>query len=77
MAALFVAFNFVRIIQLYLAGELHLDFFLSIWWSIIPVFVAIKLGHMVHLKISENFFKKGVAIMTIFAGLKFLSKIFS
>lgn len=76
MAALFVTFNFVRITQLYLTGELHLDFFLSIYWTIIPVFLAIKLGHMVHLKISENFFKKGVAIMTIFAGLKFLSKIF-
>ncbi len=76
MAACFVSFNFVRITQLSLQGQLKLDFFYSIWWTIIPVFVAIKLGHLAHLKISENHFKKGIALMTIFASLKFLSKIF-
>jgi len=77
MAALFVTFNLVRFVQLYIQDQLCADFFLDVWWTIIPVFVAIKLGHLVHLKISEEFFKKGVAVMTIFAGLKFLSKIFS
>ena len=75
MASTFVAFNLVRVIQLSFQGQLHLEFFANIWWTIIPVFLAIKLGHLIHLKISENIFKKGIALMTIFAGLKFISKI--
>jgi len=76
LAALFVTFNVVRIFQLGLHGDLKSDFFIKIWWVIIPVFVAIRLGHLMHLKISEENFKKGIAIMTIFAGIKFLSKVF-
>lgn len=77
MAATFVIFNFVRVIQLSLEGQLNLEFFSKIWWTIIPVFITIKLGHFVHLKISEEFFKKLIALMTIFAGLKFLTKFIS
>jgi uncharacterized membrane protein YfcA len=75
LAVFFVSFNMIRIVQLSAQHQLSLDFFAKIWWTIIPVFVAIKLGHLVHLKISEELFKKGIAIMTIFAGLKFLSNI--
>lgn len=74
MAAFFFVFNIVRFLQLSLEGQLSLDFFVQIWWTIIPVFLAIKLGHLVHLKISENFFKKLIATMTMFAGIKFLIK---
>lgn len=77
MAASFVAFNFIRVAQLFLQGQLKLDFFAQIWWVIIPVFIAIKLGHLIHLKISEDIFKKGIALMTIFAGFKFLLKAWS
>lgn len=77
MASFFAAFNLIRIAQLTLQNELKPEFFSKIWWTIIPVFIAIKLGHLVHLKISEEHFKKGIAIMTIFAGLKFLSKVWS
>jgi uncharacterized membrane protein YfcA len=76
LAALFVAFNVVRIAQLGFHGDLKAEFFLEIWWVIIPIFFAIRLGHKMHLKISEDNFKKGIAIMTIFAGIKFLSKAF-
>jgi uncharacterized protein len=76
MAALFVTFNLIRIAQLSIQGQIKLEFFANIWWTIIPVFIAIKLGHLVHLKISEEIFKKGIAVMTILAGLKFLSKVF-
>jgi uncharacterized membrane protein YfcA len=72
MAMFFVVFNLVRVAQLGFHGELKLDFFTQIWWCPIPIFCAIKLGHLVHLKISEDIFKKGIALMTIFAGLKFL-----
>ncbi len=76
LAALFVTFNLIRFLQLLLDGELNLNLFINIFWTVIPVFFAIKLGHIAHLKISENFFKKGIAVMTILAGLKFLSKAF-
>jgi uncharacterized membrane protein YfcA len=76
LAVFFVSFNLIRVLQYSLQGQLKLNFFSDIWWTIIPVFVAIRIGHLVHLKISEDIFKKGIAIMTILAGLKFLSKIF-
>jgi uncharacterized membrane protein YfcA len=72
LAAFFVSFNFIRFIQLGLQNQLHLDFFINISWTIIPVFIAIKLGHKIHLKINENYFKKGIAILTLFAAIKFI-----
>jgi uncharacterized membrane protein YfcA len=74
LAAFFAGFNIIRLIQLYLQGQLHLDFFINILWTIIPVFIAIKLGHKIHLRINENYFKKGIAIMTIFAAVNFILK---
>ncbi len=74
MAIIFVAFNFVRLIQLSLQGQIKLQFFQEIWWVIIPIFITIKLGHHVHTKISDNIFKKMIALMTFFAGIKFISK---
>jgi uncharacterized membrane protein YfcA len=73
LAVAFVTFNFLRIAQLSLQNQLSLDFFYNIWWTILPVFIAIKLGHKIHLKISEEIFKKGIALITILAGIKFLS----
>ncbi len=72
MAVFFVIFNLVRFVQLSLQNQLEWEFFRQIFWVIIPVFIAIKLGHKIHLKISEQAFKKGIALMTIFAGIKFL-----
>jgi len=77
MAITFVFFNLIRIIQLFLQDSLNLAFFVNIWWTVIPVFIAIKLGHLIHLKISEDLFKKSIAIMTIFAAIKFITKIWS
>ncbi|MBM3579462.1 MAG: sulfite exporter TauE/SafE family protein [Alphaproteobacteria bacterium] len=73
MAVFFTFFNFVRIAQLGIQNQLEPDFFSGILWTIFPVFIAIKLGHKVHVKLNEDLFKKGVALMTIFAGLKFLA----
>lgn len=53
LAVFFVSFNLIRVLQYSLQGQLKLDFFANIWWTIIPVFVTIRLGHLVHLKISE------------------------
>jgi uncharacterized membrane protein YfcA len=76
IAVFFVSFNLIRCVQFYLQNQLEGEFFAKIWWVIIPVFIAIKLGHMAHLKISESTFRKGIAIITGLAGLKFLSKFF-
>ncbi len=75
MAAYFAFFNFVRIFQLGIQGQIKLDFFAKIWWVIIPVFIAIKLGHKVHLAISDLFLKRAILLITFLAGLKFLSKL--
>ncbi len=72
MAAFFMVFNFIRIAQLGIQGEIDPHFFQSILWVIIPVFLAVKFGHKVHLKISDNFFKKGIGIITLATGIKFL-----
>jgi uncharacterized membrane protein YfcA len=72
MAVFFVFFNIIRFIQLELANQLDWHLIGKIWWTVIPVFVAIKLGHLLHLKISEEFFKKLIALITICAGIKFL-----
>ncbi len=76
MAAFFVLLNIVRIAQLFLQNQINIEFFTQIWWVIIPVFVAIYFGYHVHLKISESFFKKLIGMVTFFAGIKFLSKVF-
>jgi uncharacterized membrane protein YfcA len=74
MAVFFVFFNIVRFVQLVIEHQISFDFFSQIWWAVIPVFCTIKCGHFIHLKISESFFKKLIAIMTVFAALKFLTK---
>ncbi len=76
LAVFFVVFNLVRFVQLSLQGEIKPEFFAEIWWTVIPVFLAIQLGYRVHLKISEDVFKKLIGLMTILAGVKFLSKVF-
>ncbi len=77
MAVFFVVFNLIRVAQLSLEGQIDPEFFMKIWWTVIPAFVAIKFGHLVHLKISENFFKKLISLMTIFAAIKFFIKFFA
>lgn len=72
MAVFFIIFNVIRFIQLLLLGQIEVGFFLEIFWTIIPVLIAIKFGHKIHLKISEETFRKGVALMTILTGIKFI-----
>ena len=74
MAIYFMTFNFVRIIQLSLQGEIRWEFISQIWWVMIPIFIAIKLGHKVHLKISEEFLRKSILVITFCAGIKFFLK---
>jgi uncharacterized membrane protein YfcA len=73
MAAFFVTFNLIRFTQLYFSNQLNLKFS-EIWWVSIPTFIAIYLGHKVHLKISEKTFKIIIATITTIAGIYFLFK---
>lgn len=74
MAVYFVFCNVLRIVQMYFADKLEINFFVTISWTIIPVFVAIYFGHLVHLKIKEDIFKKGVSIMILLASINFIYK---
>ena len=74
MAVYFVFCNILRIAQMFFASKLEIDFFVGISWTIIPVFIAIYFGHLVHLKIKDNVFKNGVAIITLLASINFLFK---
>jgi hypothetical protein len=74
MAVFFVSLNIVRFIQLFAQKTISIGFFSQIWWTIIPVFVAIFLGFKAHLRISELFFKRMIGAMTFFAGIVFLLK---
>ena len=72
MAVFFVTFNLVRFLQLTINKQFTSDFFAEIWWMVIPVFFAIKLGYKLHLKIDELMIKKIVSIMVFCAGIQFL-----
>jgi len=72
MALFFLFCNLLRLPQLLVYDDFNLELFNKIYWTIIPVFIAIYLGHKVHLKISEKYFKTGIGIITLIAGFKFL-----
>lgn len=72
MAMFFLFSNILRFIQLSMFNALKIDFLKDISWTIIPVFIAIFLGHKIHLKISNKHFKIGIATITILASLNFI-----
>lgn len=74
MASFFVTFNLLRFAQLLWQKEVVPGFFFDVWWSIIPIFLAIFLGFKLHLRIQEGVFKKMVGSMTLLAGLAILVK---
>lgn len=76
MAVYFLFCNIIRIVQMYFANALELNFFKNILWTIIPVFLAIFLGHKVHLKISNKAFKKGVVVIILVSAVNFIYKAF-
>lgn len=71
MAALFLSFNLVRYLQLTFNGNFDYGLFYQFWWAPILLIFAIHQGHKVHIKISEQAFKNGIAILTLVAGIKF------
>lgn len=76
MAAMFVFFNLFRIAQYAAQKQIDFDFIKQIWWVVIPIFVCIYLGHHIHSRISDSFFKRMIAIITVLSGVKFLTIFF-
>lgn len=74
MAVYFVFCNVLRIFQMFFANKLKIEFFAEIAWTIIPVFIAIYFGHLVHIKIKDNVFKIGISTMILLASINFMFK---
>lgn len=72
IASFFISFNIVRFFQLTYTNEIKPSFFFDIWWTIIPISLAIHIGFKVHTRINEDLFKKGIGIMTLASGIFFL-----
>lgn len=72
MAGYFLFCNILRFPLLFYKSEFTASFFKEIWWIIFPVFLAIFLGHKIHLKIKLQHFKIGIGTITIIGGVKFL-----
>jgi len=75
MAMFFLCCNILRFLQISLSNPTKLYIISDFFWTIIPVFIAIYLGHLVHRKISDKYFKKGIAIITFLASLNFFAKL--
>jgi len=76
MAVFFVFCNILRFIQILITNPSSLNFIPTISWTIIPVLIAIYFGHLIHLKIKEQYFKRGIAIITFLASINFFAKLF-
>lgn len=72
MAGYFLFCNMIRTPVLIANNQFSWQFFTEIFWIIIPVFIAIKLGHKIHMSISANHFRIGIGIISLIAGFKFL-----
>ena len=69
MAIFFVFFNLVRAVQLYIQDELYLDRIIPYWWLIIVLLVAIFGWYQVHIRFSDRWFRVGIHILLLIAGL--------
>lgn len=74
MAIYFLACNILRILYIMSINKMPYQFIINISWTIIPVLIAIYLGHFIHQKINDQYYKKGIAIITIIAGTNFIIK---
>lgn len=75
MVAAYLLFgNIIRFAQLTLMGKLEVDAFIDYWWIVIPIAFAIGIGFLLHLKLNETLFKRGVLCMMLISGIAFLVK---
>lgn len=74
MAVYFILFNLVRIIQFKITAQFAIADFFAMWWLAGPIFVAVFLGYRIHLRISEEVFKKIINILLLLAGIIYILK---
>jgi len=75
MVAAFLLFgNIFRFIQIWFIGELDSTSFFMYWWVAMPIALAIVLGFLLHIKLKEKLFKKGVFYLMLIAGITLLIK---
>jgi len=72
MAVYFILFNLVRIIQFRVTEQFAVKDFFVMWWLILPIFVAVFLGYRIHVKISEEIFRKIINILLLMAGVIYI-----
>ena len=71
-AIFFITLNIIRATQYLMQSTVDMTEIIKFWWIPIPLYFVIWLGHKIHLNISENLFKKGIAILLLTAGIFFL-----
>ena len=75
MVAAYLLFgNIIRFVQMALMGKLEAEAFIGYWWIVAPIALAIGLGFVLHLKLNDTLFKRGVLCMMLLSGLAFLVK---
>lgn len=74
VASFFIAYNAVRFFQFSKNEDFNANIFINYWWVPFTLIIAIYLGHKVHLRISEDVFKKMISILILASGISFLIK---
>jgi uncharacterized membrane protein YfcA len=71
-AMLSIVFTVIRI-PLYFQGNVSsIDNVVPFWWVIFPLIFCIWIGHRIHVKISERYFRIGISALLLVAGISFL-----
>ena len=77
MMAFFVFCNVVRGVQYFVQGTFDFGRTAEFWWIFPPIALAFLLGRKVHVRISEQNFRRGVSLFILLAGVFMLAKSFS
>ncbi len=74
MAAFFLSANLWRMGQTVYEGTITTTQLMTSLWLVIPVIIGVVLGHMVHLRISEKLFQRGLMTGMTAVGILLLFK---
>ena len=74
MSAFLVIFNIIRSIQLGIQGNFEYEPILQYWWLPLILLAAVIIGHRIHVKCSEYYFKLGIDILILFCSIVLLLK---
>ncbi len=74
MAGFFLLANVIRVVQLILMGEFDFSVPVNYWWLAGPIAAAVFGGYVVHKRIDDRFFKRGILVLMFIAGVFYLLK---